>query len=362
MDSQLAILFLCTFPKINKNGVQRFTHEIINGVKSTEPRAYDLYWTKENGKLRSYIQLLRNFITTIRYVNVVHFVTLTPFNIPFLILAKILKKKIMTSYHGNYLKEISIIKRPHIFLPFWIADKISRVFSDIIVSASANLLDEMKIRQESSYIIPYPFNLKLLTDYTKKDLKTHSGEILFATASNFNIKEKVKGLNYLFDAMDKISEEAKGVRLLVFGFGIHLESFKIKYANSHNIVFMGFREDFGDFLASVDAYIHISGLDNQPYAMIDALMRGKVIICNDLAGLIETIDPNNNYVVSLDSNSISKTLHRVISQIRNQPIDFKEKGNRNKKFAVNRYSSEVISAQYVKLYGELLCAKSMYGR
>jgi glycosyltransferase involved in cell wall biosynthesis len=353
LKSSLSILFFCTFPQTNKNGVQRFAFEIIKGVRSKETLTYALFWEKENGIVRSFINLLKNFLITIKKANIIHFVVLTPYNIPFIIIAKMFRKKILISYHGNYLIETSITKLTHIFIPFWIADKISRLFSDMIVSPSIYLRDQLKINRDKSYIIPNPFNLQLLDNLTNNTVKTYPTEIVFATASNFNIKEKVDGVHFLIDAMDRI-KDIKDVKLLVFGDGTYLDGFKTKYSNNQKIVFMGFRSDFRDFLKSVDAYIHISGLDNQPYAIIDALMQGKVVICNDLEGLIEMIDPNNNYVVQLDSSSISKTLDNVINEIKNNPAEFQEKGNKNKIFAINRYSADAVSKEYIKLYNKLL--------
>ncbi|VFJ12497.1 glycosyltransferase family 4 protein [Candidatus Nitrosocosmicus franklandus] len=354
MDPELSILFLCTFPKLNKNGVHRFALEIINGVKSKEPRVFELYWSVEKGKLSSYIDLFNNYLAVIKRAKIIHFVSLTPYNIPFLVLAKLLRKKIIISYHGNYLAEVSIFKKPHIFIPFWISDRISRSLAHKIVSASVFLINEMKINSKKCHVIPYPYDLKILDDVVKKNLKTIPTEILFATATNFNIHEKVKGLKYLLDAFESISKKVEGVRLLVFGFGKYLESYKTKYINNQNIVFMGFRDDFRDFLTGIDAYVHVSSLDNQPYAIIEALTSGKVIICNDLGGLVETIDPINNYVVSLNTESILNVLHEVIDLIRNRPNDFYEKGNKNKKFAADRYSSHIISNEYIKLYNKLL--------
>jgi glycosyltransferase involved in cell wall biosynthesis len=351
--TKLSILFFNPFSTTFKGGIQRFAVEIIKGVEFKEPNVHTLFWNKEQGIIHSFIDFVKHFMTTIKKVNIIHFVVLTPFNIPFLIVAKIFRKKILITYHGNYLTEVSFTKRPHIFMAFWIADRISRTFSDAIVSPSIYLLDQLKINRDKSYIIPNPFNLQLLDNLTKKTLKNYPAEIVFATASSFNIKKKVDGLHFLIDAMDKI-KDMKDVKLLVFGDGIHLEGFKTKYSNNQKIVFMGFRSDFRDFLNGADAYIHISGLDNQPYAIIDALIQAKVVICNDIEGLVEMIDPNNNYVVSLNSDSISKALCSAIDEIKNNPIGFQEKGYKNKIFAINRYSAETVSIKYIKLYNKLI--------
>jgi glycosyltransferase involved in cell wall biosynthesis len=350
----LNILFFCAFSKKNKNGVQRFADEIIKGIETKEKSIYSIYWNKENGFIRSFVNLIKEFILTIRHVNVVHFVVLTPFNVPFLITAKILRKKILTSYHGNHIAESPFSKRPHIFLAFLIADKTTRMLSNSIVSSSSYLLDQLKINKKKSYIIPYPFDSNVSQDIIKKNLKKKLSEIILMTASNFNIKEKVNGLHFLFDAMNNITKESHEVKLCVFGGGTYLEEFQSKYKYNQNICFMGFRNDFRSFLKDADAYIHISGLDNQPYAIMDALMLGKVVVCNDIGGVKEMIEASNNYIVTLDTSSISNAIYNVISEIRNNHKKFLEKGQENRLFAIKRFSSEAVSLQYINLYRNLL--------
>jgi glycosyltransferase involved in cell wall biosynthesis len=351
----MRILFLCSFQQSkSNNGVHRFANEIIKGVRSKEPKTYDLFWNKQNGLVRGYVELMKNFLVIIKNVKLVHFVVLTPSNIPFLILTKIFKKKILITYHGNYWAEAPLTKQPLQFIPYWIVDKISRNIADMIVSPTSYLLEQMKINQKNIQVIPLPVNLELLSNSTGEDVKKFSTELVFASASNFNIKEKVIGLDLLVEVMDKITKNFHDIKLMVFGNGIYLDGFKTKYANNENIVFMGFREDFRDFLSNVDIYIHISGLDNQPYALIEALLLGKVVICNNLGGILETIEANNNYVVSLNQSSISQAIYSVIHEIENNPDGLQMKGNRNKEFARKRYSSDVISAHYLKLYNQLL--------
>jgi glycosyltransferase involved in cell wall biosynthesis len=354
MEPPIAILFLCCFPRTNKNGVQRYAIEMINGVRSKGPKTYYLFWNKEDGILRSYIELLRNFIAVIRTVNVVHSMVLTPSSIPFLILARIYRKKILVTYHGNYLVEAPLRKRPLLFIPYWIADKISRNIADVIVSNTSSLLVEMKINRKNTQVIPHPFDLELLKDSTKKDIKKCSTDIVFASASNFDFKEKLTGLNLLIETMNEITKDVSDIKLMVFGHGSYLNEFKIKFASNRNILFMGFREDYRDFLNSADIYVHISGLDYGAYALIEALMQSKVVICNNLAGIMETIEPKNNYVVSLDPSSISRTIYSVIDEIRTNPTELRMKGIRNKEYATKRYSSEVILTDYLNLYSKLL--------
>jgi glycosyltransferase involved in cell wall biosynthesis len=203
-------------------------------------------------------------------------------------------------------------------------------------------------------VIPNPFNSQISHDRSNHNVTQSSREIILVTASNFNIKKKSDALYLLLDAMEYVEKKYQHVKLLVFGDGVNLNILKTKYAEKKNIIFMGFRQDFRNFLLDSDAYVHISGLDVQPYSIIEAMMLSKLILCNDIGSLVEMVDPSNNYIVSLETESIVKGIFSLIDEIQNKNELFREKGERNRRFALERYSAKVIAAKYVKLYGDIL--------
>jgi glycosyltransferase involved in cell wall biosynthesis len=347
------LIFNAVTPKLN-GGVKRFVEELLHSFKSHNLVVCDLIGRQNKGILNNCIKLLQKYLNYLQEVEVVHFVVLSPYNVPFIIMAKIFQKKIIATYHGIYSEESSLIKNPHVFIPFWFADKTYRLCANMIISPSQYLLDKMKI-SKNIIVIPNPFNPDSLQNNLLNSMKKKSNnDIIFVTASNFNIKKKSDGLHFLFEAMNSLKEDFNSVKLLVFGDGIHLKNIKSKYKNFKNIIFMGFRTDFRDFLSNSDAYFHLSGLDNQPYSVIEAIMLGKVILCNDHGGLVETIDPNNNYVVQLDQNAITKGINKLIFDMKTNRELFQEKGERNRRFAIERYSTEVIATKYLTLYRDVI--------
>ena len=150
--------------------------------------------------------------------------------------------------------------------------------------------------------------------------------------------------------MDKIGADIDSVKLLIFGDGEYLARFKAENPHGTNVIFMGFRNDFLNFLATADAYVYISGLDNQPYSLIEAMMLSKVILCNNLEALVETIDPANNYLVSLDASSIHQGLKSLIADIMNSIELINAKGKQNRKFAIETYSSDAVARKYLNIY------------
>jgi hypothetical protein len=143
------LIFNAATPKSN-GGVKKFAMELIKGLKSKKLLVYDLVGRLQEGTVINFTSFLKLYFKYLRSVEVVHFIVLSPYNIPFAIMAKIFKKKIITSYHGIYFQESSFLKEPQIFISFWIADKIFRSCSDMITSPSEYLIHELKINQKAN--------------------------------------------------------------------------------------------------------------------------------------------------------------------------------------------------------------------
>jgi glycosyltransferase involved in cell wall biosynthesis len=158
----------------------------------------------------------------------------------------------------------------------------------------------------------------------------------------------------LLDAFDKLDSKNEKLKLLIFGGGKYLQDLRIRYSHNPSISFMGFRDNFTDYLDIADCYVHISAFDNQPYALVDAMMHSKVVICNDLEALREMVDPLNNFVTSLDSKSIYSIFQTFLKEIKNEPDKFKARGEQNRLLATTLYSSDIISRKYIDLYEKIL--------
>ena len=343
------LIFSATTPLAN-GGVKKFSDEILKGLQLTKHNALALFGRKSNNLITSFFDLVKRYRTFLKEAKVVHFVSLSPYNIPFLIIAKLQKKRIIVTYHGIYSEELSVFKKPHMLLLYWIADMLSKQFADVIVSPSAYLAKKLKLHD--AIIIPNPIDIQSL-DHLRKETTSADEEIIIVTSSNFNIKKKADGLYYLLRAMDNIGKDFGHVKLLVFGDGEELQRFKSESSHRTNVMFMGFRDDFLSFLASARAYIHVSGLDNQPYSLIEALILGKVILCNNLDSLSEMIDKNSNYLVSLNSISITEGIFSLITDIINDSEMVNNKGKQNRRLAVETYSTEVITRKYLGIYRDI---------
>jgi len=331
-------------------GPKRAVDELVKGFNATNYKPFFLIG-KENGKsISNFVKVLKEFLGYRKKIKVIHFIVNSPFNVPYIILSKIFRKKIIVTYHGNsqYLWEEKNIP---FFIAFWITDKICRYCSDIITSPTQKLLDQLKITNER-VVIPNLCNTVQSESKLKNDKTKRSKNIVLVTVSNFEIKKKCEALKFLFNAMYKLDNTVSNIELLVFGAGIYLDEFKKKYGRK-NIIFMGFRTDFINFLESSDLYLHITGLDNQPYSIIDAMMLKKVIICNKFDGIQETLEIQNNYLVRADSHSIAKKLCSLINDLQNNSEKLQKQGEANRSYAISRYSFDVIIPKYLEIYRKI---------
>lgn len=328
----------------------RFSNEIIKGL-TEKCFVYSLFGSRKGNVLKSLLELIKNFICLTNKVDVIHFVVMSPYNIPFMLLAKIYRKPVVSTYHGIYTSEISFIGNTFRFISHLFADYLTRACSDVIVSPTQYLCSRLRIKNKV-VIIPNPLNVDEVYRKSLGANRIKDDKLMFVTASNFNIPQKFKSIQLLLKAIKEVSVGVE-FNLLIFGTGSHLDEFRRQTSKEDNIEYMGYRDDMVSFLKRSTAYLHISGLDNQPYSVIEAMALGRVVMCSDIGGLMETVERENNFVVSLDKRSITEGLRNMLSEIKNEYETFENRGKKNRCFAIKKYATEVVSSQYLEIYGKV---------
>jgi glycosyltransferase involved in cell wall biosynthesis len=346
------IIFFCPFANDLKGGVQRFASELIEEMKTQDVQISSLFWDKHYSYFRGYLLLLKNFLKLSKKANLIHFMVPSPYIIPALLVGRCMRKKIVVTYHAVYPYEISFRKEPTSYLLFYFTDRIARRFSNRIVSSNMYTIRELKIKKNYN-IICHPVNMRTIP-LSDNIITKPVDSFIFSTASSFNIEKKVKPLSLLIKAICELHNEKERIQLMVFGDGKFLPRFRDDFQAYENIVFMGFRSDFTEYINKSHAYIHITGLDTQPYAVIDAMLRSKIVLANDLDSILEMLDPESNYIVKLEYDSIKNGLQMLMNDLKNNPTIIQHKCKQNKQFAFQRYSSIKNAAEYIKLYDHLL--------
>ena len=129
------VLYVCPFTDNLNSGVQRFAAELVNGIRTTHINSHTLFWDKSKSFVIGYLLFLKKFISLVHKVELVHFMVLTPYVFPLLMLTKMFRKKSVITYHGIYTYEVPFGTNPLEYILFFITDKVFRKFSNRIVSS-----------------------------------------------------------------------------------------------------------------------------------------------------------------------------------------------------------------------------------
>ena len=161
-----------------------------------------------------------------------------------------------------------------------------------------------------------------------------------------------KGYDQLLSLLEKHDFNNKKLHFLIAGDGSLRETLisdlKEKKLESY-ITFIGNIKNIPEFLSALDIYIQPSVTEGFPLSVLEAMATGLPIICSDAGGLKEMI--NNNAIgikyKSEELNSLYQMLCKLLSM---KPNKLLELGRNARKEVVKKYSIEIITKQYNKIY------------
>lgn len=215
---------------------------------------------------------------------VVHAYCLTINSIILLTIARILRKKIVFTLHGNFFEEIK--SKTGIKILFFVP--LYEYFlknSDVVTFPSTYLYKQITKKvpeiKEKSHVIFNGLNVK------KNKIRKHiNKQIVILEVTNFNYFNKAKGVIPLIEAVNEINKGNKSIKLQILGNGKYLANF-VKLANT-NVKFLG-KKNAEKYLDKCDMFVHSTFLDNQPYVIIEAMSKNIPIISVSVGGIPEMI-------------------------------------------------------------------------
>ena len=269
------------------------------------------------------------------------------------ILATILSgKRIIWTIHGEYSMgrlTLWIIQILLSILPSTkfqiIADSISALHSTLPFTGNNFKPDN---------IIPTGINLRpFLQDYNqsfiRKKYNIEDETILIGSSGRIVWQ---KGYDQLLSLLENYDFNNKKLHFLIAGEGslrkTLISDLKDKKLESY-ITFIGNIKNIPEFLSALDIYIQPSVTEGFPLSVLEAMATGLPIICSDAGGLKEMI--NNNAIgikyKSEELNSLYQMLCKLLSM---KPNKLLELGRNARKEVVKKYSIEIITKQYYKIY------------
>lgn len=161
-----------------------------------------------------------------------------------------------------------------------------------------------------------------------------------------------KGFEYLIEAMQTIVEKQPNSRLVIVGDG-PLESQLRDLAKSLDIenacLFLGFRTDIPELLASFDMYAQPSRWEGLSITMLEAMAAAKLIVASDIKGNRELIDNGVDgiLVTPADSQALANNILSLMVDGENA----KKMGENARHKVLEHYSQKAMVDESIRLYG-----------
>jgi glycosyltransferase involved in cell wall biosynthesis len=111
---------------------------------------------------------------------------------------------------------------------------------------------------------------------------------------------KIKGLNYLIDAMAEVLKQRSDVNLLIVGEGAertNIEKLCKSYQIFDNVIFAGFRKDVSTLFAMSDMFVMTSLSEGTPLSLLEAMNTGLPIVSFPAGGVKEILVNEKNGIV-----------------------------------------------------------------
>lgn len=157
----------------------------------------------------------------------------------------------------------------------------------------------------------------------------------------------------LFDALQKIAEKNKNVKLLLPGQPIRLEEYKRMVSErgiADNVEFLGYRRDINNLVGLSDLSVASSFQEGLPINIIEAMAMGNAIVATDVRGNNDAVEDGvNGYLVSVgDSDLMAEKILELMND-REKLRTFGENGLD----MVKDFSTENVNREMLTIYGNL---------
>jgi glycosyltransferase involved in cell wall biosynthesis len=251
--------------------------------------------------------------------------------------AKLTHLPIVHTVHGSNLldqNEISFKAKLEKFL-------LTQIPYDAQITVNPKFLSYPNKSKRKIYI-PNGINLS--------QIKPHPWENSFLFVGRL---EKIKGINYLLNALNKLSNH--NWTLTVVGNGSqkpNLEKLVEKYNLINKIKFTGLvkPEKLSQFYQASDVFILPSLSEGLPITILEALSHKLTVIATKVGGVPDLINENTGILINPKSTS---DLIKSLSWVINHPEKAKQLGINGYKKIQTTYSWSNITSQIIKVYQSL---------
>jgi glycosyltransferase involved in cell wall biosynthesis len=315
---------------------QKWNVDIINSEYSTNIIAvHGKISIQKFYFLKTYLYLYKVFFSRIIYITIGQSFFGVIKYAPFILLSKILRKKLVFHLHGGHLlNEYNLLKglKRKVFYFF-----VSKMDYGIVLSKSlrenfSEFINPLKIFELPNF---YESDLRL-TKQEVINLKDYS-EIRIIFLSNL-IEEK--GINILLEAIKKLHDKGINIKIKIAG-NIVSNNDLTNYFGKCGIEYVGVVNGKAkkDFLlwGNVFCLPTFYRMEGQPISIIEAMATGNLIITTRHAGIQDICSSDN--ALFCEKNDLNDLLS-TIEYLSNNTTEIKSKGLYNYDYAKDLFSEE----------------------
>jgi glycosyltransferase involved in cell wall biosynthesis len=166
---------------------------------------------------------------------------------------------------------------------------------------------------------------------------------------------KVKGLEYLLEAAEKLSDLYPNLLLIIAGEGDQKEALEEKARElelGDRVRFLGFCESIPNLLNAIDVYVCSSLSEGLSLSILEAMAMSKPVVATDVGGNREIVVPDDSgYLVPpCDQSSLARRISELFDS-----SELRERfGRKGRKIVEQKFSLEKMIQDYEKLYERLI--------
>jgi len=164
-----------------------------------------------------------------------------------------------------------------------------------------------------------------------------------------------KGQKHLIAAAVQVLKVFPETRFLIVGDGFQKEEMKEYAAHlgiSDRVIFAGFRKNIASFYSALDLFVLPSILEGTPMALLEAMSAKLPVIATRVGGVGRIVQNGKNGLLVSPANP--EELASVIVRLLQTPTQAEKLAKNALHTISERYSSEKMTGEYMKLYTELI--------
>lgn len=185
----------------------------------------------------------------------------------------------------------------------------------------------------------------------REEFDIRNDEILVATIGRM---VPVKNQHLFLQAAQRVLEERSGVKFLLIGDGLLLDSLK-RRARDLNIekyaIFTGWRNDIHRFLCALDILVLCSTVEGLNMSVLEAMAHAKPVIGTDVRGIRDIVRDGQTGIL-VPPNNVDMLAQSMLKLIENR-TGAREMGLKGRQRVEREYSVQRMVSRVVSIYEKL---------